>query len=450
MKTILRPLNPFRASVLLFAIFILFGSFLISFVGSSRPIRFIDALFTMTSAACVTGLTVLDTGADFNILGQTLILLWLQIGGLGIMTISTVMLLATGKRPGMGARMVIEDAFTHRGASDLGTLVIDVLKFTLLFEAFGAAILFVKFREILPPETALYSGIFHSVSAFCNAGFSLFPNNLEGFAKDPLVNTTVAFLIVSGGIGFVVLREIRDLIMKRNLRLRRLSLHSKVVLTTSGLLITVGAMLILLLEWDHTLRDMALGSKVMASVFQSVTARTAGFNTIPIGEMTSASLVILILLMFVGGSSGSTAGGIKTGTLATLCSLAVCRLRGYQAPHLFGRTISQGSVARAMSVTMACFALVMSAIVVLQATEVAGSGIKELRAHFLDLVFEVVSAFGTVGLSTGVTSQLTDGGKLVIILVMFLGRLGPLAVAVAASRQKTAKYRYAEESIMVG
>jgi len=445
-------LSPMRASVLSFGLFIIIGAILLWLLPSSsgKGLRFIDALFTITSGACVTGLTVIDVGKDLSLLGQLILLFWIQAGGLGIMTLSTFLLLLAGRRPTLSLRTVVEDTFTHRGAGDVRSLLLDIVKFTVVIEAMGGLVLYLRFSEMFPPLEAMYFSVFHSVSAFCNAGFSLFSRNLEDFAGDPLVNFAIAGEIVLGGLGFLVLREIKEAFRKGRLSRGCLSLHSKVVIWTTAILILCGAVLFGLMEWENTLRDLDLGARIMASLFQSVTPRTAGFNTIPIGEVANETLLLLVILMFIGGSSGSTAGGIKTGTFAILCSTALCRLRGYQEPFVFGRTISPGSVARAMSVTIVCIVIVMVGTFLLQATEVGASVDPGSRGKFLELLFEVVSAFGTVGLSTGVTPSLSDAGKIVLIIIMFTGRLGPLAVAVAASRQRIVKFRFAEEGIMVG
>jgi len=437
---------------LAFAGFILLGALLLMLPFSSPgpPIKFIDAFFTATSAACVTGLTVLDTGKDLSRAGQVIVLILIQVGGLGIMTMSTVWLLMAGRRPGLGIRMILQDTFTHRGDRDLGSLILDVIRFTLVLELCGAGLLFLRFVGMYPVGDALYLSVFHSVSAFCNAGFSTFSDSLEGFVGDALVSLTVAFLIVSGGIGFLVLREIKLLLWRKPGGRPCLSLHSRLVLVTSGALIGLATILVLLMEWDNTLAGLSVGEKLLASFFQAVTPRTAGFNTIPIGSMANQTLMLLLLLMFIGASSGSTGGGIKTGTLATLAAMGISRLRGYPEPKAFGRTISPGSVARAMSVTMVCATVVLVGTLLLQVTEVGSSSSAVARGRFLELLFEVVSAFGTVGLSTGITPGLTNAGKLLVTLIMFLGRLGPLVVAVAVARQRTVRFRFAEESIMIG
>lgn len=453
MKAIRSLFTPLRVYVLAFALFILAGAVMLSLPLSAGKgqIRFLDALFTSTSAACVTGLVVLDTGKDFSLLGQIIILLWIQVGGLGIMTMSTVMLLAAGRRPSLGARLVIQDTFTQGGDRDVTSLVFDVIRFTLVIEIAGSIFLFMRFAHGRGLPEALYISVFHSVSAFCNAGFSLFSNNLEGFIGDWLVSLTICFLIITGGIGFIVLRELKLRLGSPRRSRMHFSLHSKLVMSTSAYLLLAGTVLILLMEWDNTLGALSLPDRLLAAFFQSVTPRTAGFNTVPIGALANQTLFVIILLMFIGASSGSTGGGIKTGTFATLVALGWSRLLGHEQPQMFRRTVSPGSVARAMSVVLMCSLVVIGATLVLQVTELGTAPhIHASRGRFLELLFEVVSAFGTVGLSTGITPSLTDAGKLVIICVMFLGRVGPLAVAVAVSRRKALPYRYAEEAIMVG
>jgi len=453
MRGVRSPFTPLRVYVLAFALFIMVGGLALSlpFSAARGEIRFLDALFTITSAACVTGLVVLDTGKDFSLIGQLIILIWIQVGGLGIMTMSTVMLLLAGRRPSLGARMVLQDTFTQGGERDLPSLVLDVLRFTLVIELAGAVLLFIGFVRGHRVLEALYLSLFHAVSAFCNAGFSLFSDNLEGFARDWLVSLTVCALIISGGLGFIVLREVRSRLASLGRGPLKVSLHSKVVLATTGALLAAGTLLILLMEWDNTLSVLSVPERLLAAFFQSVTPRTAGFNTLPVGALANQTLLVIILLMFIGASSGSTGGGIKTGTFATLVVLGWSRLRGHEQPQMFRRAISAGSVARAMSVVLACSLLVIVATLALQVTELGtASHIPASRGRFLELLFEVVSAFGTVGLSMGITPALTDAGKLIVIAVMFLGRLGPLTVAVAVSRRRLLPYRYAEEAIMVG
>jgi trk system potassium uptake protein TrkH len=411
---------------------------------------FVDAAFTATSAACVTGLVVVDTGKDLSPFGQVVVLFTIQIGGLGIMTLSTVFLLLAGRRPSLASRAIIQDTFTHSADRSLPSLLRDIIRFTLFIEGLGMLLLFFRFHPKWELSQALYLAVFHAISAFCNAGFSPFSDSLMRFQHDWIVNLVICFLIVSGGIGFLVLQE-----LKRNFAFRartwsRLSLHSKLVISTTVTLLLGGMVSILLMEWGNTLAPLPLPERILAAFFQSVTARTAGFNTLPIAAMANETLFVVILLMFVGASSGSCGGGIKTGTLATLVVMGLSRLRGHDYPQVFRRAISIGSIGRAVSVVLASIVVVALGSLFCMMLELGDVPHTMSRGKFLELLFEVVSAFGTVGLSMGVTAGLSVGGKLLITVIMFVGRLGPLVVAIAVSRRGAPRYRYAEEGIMIG
>jgi trk system potassium uptake protein TrkH len=444
--------TPARISICAFVGLILVGTTLLMLPEASaqRPLSFVDALFTATSACCVTGLIVVDTSKDLTMCGQLVVLGLIQAGGLGILTLSTVFLLLAGRRLSLAGRFVVQDTFTQSGDRRLSSLVLDVVRFTLVIEGIGVVLLFFAFMQGRAAGEALYLSIFHSISAFCNAGFSLFSDSMMSFRSDWLANLTLSFLIIFGGIGFLVLAEIKSNFSFSRSTWSRISLHSKLALSSACLLILLGTLLLLMMEQRNTLASIPLSEKVLGALFQSVTARTAGFNSIPIDQLANESLFLIILFMFIGGSSGSCAGGIKTGTLATLVILGLSRLLGHDSPQIFRRSISPVSVARAASVVMVSIFVVVVATLALQLTELGGAAHPVIRGKFLELFFEAVSAFGTVGLSTGVTSQLSLPGKLVIIVVMFVGRLGPLAVAVAVTRRKVMHYRYAEELIMIG
>jgi len=444
--------SPARISVSAFAVLILVGTALLSLplasVGKSLPL--VDALFTSTSASCVTGLVVVDTGRDLTLFGQVVVLALIQTGGLGILTLSTLFLLATGRRLSLRGRGIVQDTFTHSGDRQLPRFLLDVLWFTLVIEGMGAALLFLRFVRERSAMESLYLSVFHSVSGFCNAGFALFPDSMMSFRGDWLVNLTMCFLIVLGGMGFLVCAELRRSFPFSRRMGSQISLHSKLVLTTTVALILSGGIMILAMEWRNTMAALSLPERFLASLFQSVTARTAGFNTLPIGEMANESLFLLALYMFIGGSSGSCAGGIKTGTFVSLVVLGLSRLRGHGHPQVFRRTIAPGSVARASSVLILGMLVVSLGTLLLQVTELGGVAHAATRGKFLELFFEVVSAFGTVGLSTGVTGSLSVAGKLIVIGIMFVGRLGPLAVAVAITRKRVTGYQYVEEPIMIG
>jgi len=445
--------SPERIPLAGFLALIAAGTALLLLPAASRQgsIPFVDALFTATSASCVTGLIVVDTGSFFSPFGQAVILLLLQIGGLGIMTLSTLFLLMAGRRLSLAGRSVIQDTFTHSGERNPAQIIRRVFVFTFGMEAFGAALLFAAF---LPTGTgtadALWQAVFHAVSAFCNAGFSLFSDSLAGFRTSWMINLTVCLLIVAGGIGFLVVAEVRTHASFRARTWRRLSLHSKLVLTSTALLIVVGTILILVMEWSNTLSALTTPQKVLAAVFQSITTRTAGFNTLPIGAMASETLFVVILLMFVGASPGSCGGGIKTTTFATICLLGAARLRGRDQPQAFWRRISESSTAKAIGVAMLSLLVIVVGTLMLTMSELGGVSRLHSQGKFFELLFEAVSAFGTVGLSMGATADLSTAGKLLVTAIMFTGRLGPLVLAVAVARRHAPRFSYAEEKVMIG
>jgi trk system potassium uptake protein len=443
--------NPARISVIGYALFILVGAFLLMLPISvtGEGIGFVNALFTATSAASVTGLNVVDTGTVFTLFGQTVIMVFVQIGGLGIMTLSTVLMMMAGIKPGITSRAVVQDTFNLEGMIDFKSILKDVILFTFAIEGIGAALLLFYFLPQKSLPEAVYFSIFHSICAFCNAGFALFSNNFINYQHSWGFNIVICLLIIFGGIGFIVLSEIKRKVPINKRGFARLSLHSKIVLSLTLILIISGTLLITIMEWDNTLSLFSLPDKFLAGFFQAVTARTAGFNTLPIGDMANGALFLIIILMFVGASPGSCAGGIKTTTVACLFSLGLARLKGIERPTLFKRSITQESVGRAASVTMVSMLVVVSGTMVMLIAETGSGGLLN-RGKFIELFFEVVSAFGTVGLSTGITGVLTAVGKLVITAVMFIGRLGPLVVAMAVSRTSAPRYSYAEENIMIG
>jgi trk system potassium uptake protein TrkH len=450
-----RPITPLRLPLLSFGGLIAVGTIFLMLPAAANgpPLQAIDALFTATSATCVTGLVVVDTGSRLSPFGQWVVLILIQCGGLGLMTLSTVFMLFLSGRFSLVSRSVIQDSFTHAPDVRLPSLVRHVVLFTCMFEIAGAGLLFLRFSQMYPLPRALYHAVFHAVSAFCNAGFTLYAESFVSFQADPLVNFTICGLIISGGLGFLVLLELKRLVLGffKNLRPQRLSLHSKLVLLVTVFLLVGGTLAFLLFEWQVSMGGLPGPVKVMAAFFQSVTARTAGFNTLQFSRMANVSLIFTIALMFVGASSGSTGGGIKTNTLGVLFALSRSVLRGEESPHLFRRTIAPGTVGRAISVLVASGIVVYVATTVLMWTEVGTVPHELSRGFFLELLFETVSAFGTVGLSVGITSKITVGGKLVLVLVMYIGRLGPLSTAVAlAGKERRRMYQYAEEHVMIG
>jgi len=456
--------KPAQLMIVSFAVIIAVGTALLAAPkasGAGRSLSLIDALFTSTSATCVTGLIVKDTGGDFSMFGQSVILALIQLGGLGIMTFTTFFALALGKGMGLRESRVMSDVLNAPTARQVARLVVYIFVFTAILEALGAVGFYAAFGPgyDAPNAGRLWSSIFHSVSAFCNAGFSLHGTSFMRWGAQAGVAALLAALIIIGGLGFtvngnllsVLARRIRPrprpgLITRQSGReIPRLSLQTKIVLVTSAALIAAGALALLLVDHTGAISRTHGAEKALAACFQSVTARTAGFNTVNIGQLDPASKLVLMILMFIGASPGSTGGGIKTVTFAVLLMGVFATARGETVVQVFRRTIPRAIVAKALAVILISLAFIAVATLVLCVTE-AGSGM-----DFQSILFEVVSAFGTVGLSTGITSTLTSLGKAVIIATMFVGRLGPLTMVLAmGERARRLGYQYPEEKGMIG
>ncbi|NTW37469.1 MAG: hypothetical protein HGB17_15395 [Syntrophobacteraceae bacterium] len=421
---------------------------------SGSHISFIDALFMVTSAVCVTGLSVIDIGSQFSVWQQLTLMGLIQMGGLGIMTFSTVLILALGRNISFRSRFIVQDVFSYSPQADLHVLLKRVFIFTFTFESVGAILLFMRFREDHEPGAAIYHAIFNAVSAFCNAGFSLFSDNMMRYCDDALVSLTIPCLIIAGGIGFMVLHELMRTLESRTARRHywgQLSLHTKMVLTITGFLLAAGTLFFLWSEWSNTLKDKPLPVKLLASFFQSVTPRTAGFNSLDYGLMNNLTLLGTIMLMFIGASPGSTGGGIKTTSMGVLLSLSRARMSGAEQAHAFKRTISSESIGRAFSVFVVSIAIVMAGTAGCIVAELGDTTPASSRGQFLELLFETTSAFGTVGLSMGITPKLSSWSKFILVLIMFTGRLGPLVIAMAIQPgEMKGRFTYAEENLMIG
>jgi len=411
---------------------------------NSGRISFVDALFTSTSAVCVTGLIVQDTSTYFSLAGQMVILILVQLGGLGIMTFSTMVLLAAGRKIAITDRILVQEGF-HPGLPwDIKSLIKNIFIVTFLIEFLGFILFLLRFQKNLPWPKALYSSVFHAVSAFCNAGFSVNSDSLMGYRGDILVNLTAIFLIILGGLGFLVIREIGESLRKFCSGAKfQISLHSKLVLSVSGALIGTSFLIFLSLEWDAALRMLSLKEKILVALFQVITPRTAGFNTVSLTTLAPATVLLLLLLMFVGASPGSTGGGVKTSTFGVVLAFLRARVMARDSVHLYFRTIPQETVTRAFSLISLSLSLVfLSSVVIL---------IGQPQAVMKDVLFEAFSAFGTVGLSLGLTPRLDTLGKVVLVITMYAGRIGPLTLLYAFSRRKAlGKYDYVEEKVMIG
>lgn len=427
-----------------FAALIAVGTFLLSLPWAVRSdISFLDALFTATSAATLTGLVVKSTGGDFTFFGQLVILLLIQVGIIGIMTGAAFFFLLLRKGLGLGYQVTLRKGMEEEYIGEVSSAVKFIVLSALVFEAFGAAALYLIWHGNVLPGGVVFSSIFHSVSAFGNAGFSLFNNSLQDYRHSVPTNAVFMFLIVCGGIGFIVLRELGRIILYKigQSRPGPLSLHTKLVLVATFAFFLVGFLAFVFMENDNAAFDSP-ADLLLAASFQSVTARTAGFSTVPIQELSAPALLVFMLLMFVGGAAGSAAGGIKvtTAVIATLGALTVWR--GKRELVLFRRTVPDDIVRRALASALFLGLFVFAAVVLLVYLE---------RGPLLPLAFETVSAFGTVGLSLGVTPGLSSGGKIVIILVMFVGRLAPLTLAIAGGKKLVqARIRYPEGRVNLG
>jgi trk system potassium uptake protein TrkH len=445
-----RHLSPTRIFVLSFAAVILTGGILLWFPFSATKgnLRFVDALFTSTSGVCVTGLVVVDVGKDLSTLGQVITIFLFQIGGLGIITFSTVFFVLMGRGISFKGREIIQSTFLHTPRRDFIVIAKMVLWFTFVIESLGVLFLFIRFSMDFPPGTALYHAVYNAISAFNNCGYSLFSDNLMGYQGDPIVNLTIMGLIVHGGIGFIVQYEVLSWLKGAQ---KRLSVHSKIVIITTIILILSGAFLFYLFERNHIIKDVPVLNKILASFFQSVTPRTAGFNTVDIGLLTNATILLMLVLMFIGASPGSTGGGVKTTSAALLVMLMWNRLKGNLDLNIFNRTVPREIVSRSISII---FASAFSVAIITSVLLIVGGGKltpTESRHFFVEYLFDTVSAFGTVGLSMGVTPKLNDIQKYALILMMFVGRVGPLTIAFSLSRGAGGKsLTYAEEGVMVG
>ncbi|HSW44772.1 MAG TPA: potassium transporter TrkG [Phycisphaerae bacterium] len=432
-----------------FAGLILLGAILLSLPAAHArgPIHPLDALFTSTSAVCVTGLVVVDTAGDYTRFGQVVILALIQCGGLGIMTFAALAMQAVGRRLSFRAQVALHDVFYQKNAAqEFRHSLRWIVLLTLAIEGAGALVLANALHDSLGWREALYAGTFHSISAFCNAGFSTFSDNLMAVRSNPVFLSTVALLIVLGGLGYTVLLETLWR-LRRPLGQRKhtaWSLNTRVVLRTTIVLIFVGAVLLLVTGLDGGSGDSWISGAGHA-LFQSVSARTAGFNTINIGACPVASLVLLVLLMFIGGSPGSCAGGVKTTSIAVWIARLRARLGQQEDVTLAGRRVSVDLIRRTGLLIAVAAMFNLIGVLILSATEAARPS-----WHLEHLLFEQISAFATVGLSTGITPELTAAGKLWIILTMFVGRLGPLTIAMIVTEHKPPMVRLPEERIMVG
>lgn len=429
-----------------FAALILLGTVLLSLPLAARSgtrMPFLDALFTATSATCVTGLVVADTYQNWTVFGQLVILSLIQIGGLGFITIGVYVAVLLKRRIGLKGREAIHESVSTIETAGAVRLTKKIIQGTVLLELIGGLLLSIRFIPRVGIVKGLYFGIFHSISAFCNAGFDLMGNweqyaSLTGYEGDILVNAVIMLLIIVGGVGFVVW----DDVIRNKWHFKKYLLHTKMVLTVSAILIFGGAALFLLFENNTVFAGMSVKERVLGALFASVTARTAGFNTIDTGAMSEAGKILTVILMFIGGSPGSTAGGIKTTTMAVMVLAAVSMIKQSYGTNIYGRRLHEDAIKKASTVFTINLTLAMIAVIAILAIQPLAMS---------DVLLEVFSAIGTVGMSTGITRELASASKVIIILLMYTGRLGSLSFALVLTQRKApAPIQYPQEKMIVG
>ena len=436
-------LSPYRKLIVGFLIAIFIGTTLLKLPFSlkeNQNISMLDSLFTIVSAICVTGLSVVDVSQVFTPVGQLIVLFFIQLGGLGVMTVSIIVFLLVGKKMSFETRELLKEERNSDSNGGITNFIKHLLLIVFIIELLGAFILTYAFSKYYSIKVSIFYGLFHSISAFCNAGFSLFTNNLENFKYDRLINLTISFLIILGGIGFVT---INSLVIIKKKKLQNLSITSKFALLITFFLLSFGTLLFLVFEYNNltTLKNMNFIDKLINSFFQSVTLRTAGFNTVPLSNIRPATVFISYIFMFIGASPGSTGGGIKTTTFGVLILYALGVLKRKEYVEVFKRRIDWELINKALAI------VVISIFYIIVITTI----ILSIESFPTDkVIYEVLSAFSTTGLSMGITAELGVISKLLIIITMFIGRLGPMTVALAFTSNKTSSIKYPKEDILIG
>lgn len=426
-----------------FLVVILIGAILLSLPIASvdgNSVGFVNAFFTASSATAVTGLVVANTATQWTMFGKVVIITLIQIGGLGTITLFSIATVLLGKKVSLQQRLLVKEQLNITSMSGIVKWVIYVTKITFLIEFTGALLLSFSLIPKYGFKTGVWYSIFHAISAFCNAGFDLFGDSIVSYSGDIYINMIICGLVIMGGLGFLVYMDIYN---SRNFR--NLKMHSKVVISVSVFLLIIGTVATLLIEYNNSLSigDFGFGHKVLASFFQSTVTRTAGFNSIDIGQVHDATAIIYIFLMFIGGSPASTAGGLKTTTFAVMVFSTIGMVRGEHDIVIFNRKIDKEVILRALAITIVCISLV---VIVTMAIAI----VEHDRFDSLDILFETVSAFGTVGMSRGITPHLSDISKIILGFTMFIGRVGPTTIAVGLMKTKPSSIKYASGKILVG
>jgi trk system potassium uptake protein TrkH len=447
-------MHPASLVVCSFMALILAGAICLKLPAATRAgqLSLVDALFTATSAGCVTGLVVKDTFTCFSTLGQGIILVLMQIGGLGVMTVSVVLFHVIGRSITFRQRLALQDAFAHTPHGDILHVVKTIIGFTFLAEGIGAILFYIRWVREFTPAKAAFFALFHAVSAFCDAGFALFPDNMVRFHDDLFVNLILCNLIVLGGIGFPVVYDLYIKMRQRRIRRVKLAIQTKMVLFTTLILIVGGAVMFWVLEQDHSLVGKPLVDSMIVSLFQSITCRTAGFNSVAMISLNDATLTMMLGLMFFGASPGSCGGGVKTTTLALIAAFTWCRIRRRRRVNLFAKSVPSETVNRSLSLVLMAAGLIIGVLFLMMVGDSVAGTVPIIQGEmFLDFLFETVSAFGTVGLSLGVTPLLSTWGKLLIILLMLIGRVGVLTFSyIVIGGGMVNGLEYSEENIMIG
>ncbi|ADQ14686.1 TrkH family potassium uptake protein [Halanaerobium hydrogeniformans] len=440
MKLTKKKFSPAQYLVIGYFVVILLGSIMLMLPIATidgQGLNIIDAVFTATSATCVTGLIVVNTKETFTLFGSTVIMMMIQIGGLGIMSMSTLFAFIIGKKISLKERLIIQEDLNQYKISGMVRLVQYLLGFTFAIEGIGASILFLRLSQDHDFLRAVYLSIFHAVSAFNNAGFDLFGNSLESFTGDITINFVIMALIILGGIGFGVMLEVYN-----RVKFKKATLQTKIVLVVTAALLIFGFVVFFALEYNNTMEGLPFLDKVLSAMFLSVTPRTAGFNTLPTGALRQSSLFLIIVLMFIGASPGSTGGGIKTTTFGVMLVTLKNMVSGKSDMEVYNRRFETQIIYKAFTITMLAAALVILMTTLILIIE---------DFQFIDVLFETVSAFGTVGLSTGITGSLSNISRVLITITMFAGRVGPLTLAVAfGDKVRKGIYHYPTEKVMVG
>jgi len=441
--------RPMLYPIIGFLILITLGTILLLLPFSSKSgLSFVNALFMATSASCVNGLAVISAGQELTRTGQGVLMILMEIGGIGIMALSTTIMLLARSKMNFGQQSALMKSYSTEGNSSTGYVVKRVIIVTIAVEICGAIMLFTQFSD-MPLGQRIFSSLFHAVSAFCNAGFSIWDNSMQNFSTNLVVNAALILLIICGGLGFLSISELASF-KWRKVPGRHFTLHTRLVLSMTLILILSGTFLMLAMEWDNVLSGYSFFDKILISLFQSVTTRSAGLSTVNFASLGVPLLFIMILFMFIGANSGSCGGGIKTTTAAIIILLGVNRLLGREKTQFFNRTIPEETVEKAMRIFVLSVVFLVIACTLLLSFETSNLTAETGQSRFLELLFETVSAFSTCGLSMGATKDLTIASKILISVVMFVGRLGPLVLVQAMVRLPQSGAYYSEENVMVG